>query len=194
MTANGDSKNGSDRPKRESSALEEVAERLSVVAEEEAHESPDTSPEPSEDQVHGWKTEETPTLEGLRKGLISVSKISEAAVEGGIKMSFELRKVVGPLQLAIDRIGIIVSKTEANAHTIDKVDRDFVDLAKDFHEMKKALQGTQVDVHFIKEHTAKIPALMEILGEILARLPAPEDKAPSVAPLAMVEPVKTGTE
>jgi hypothetical protein len=193
MTTNGDHKNGSDRPQRDSSALEEVAERLSLVAEEESHEPTETTPESSEDQVHGWKTEETPTLEGLRKGLISVSKISEAAIEGGIKMASDLKKVVGPFQVAFDRIGVIVAKTESNATAIDKVDQGVADLARDFREMKKALQGTQVDVHFIKEHTAKIPAIMEILGEILARLPAPEERV-EVAAVLLVTEDKTGTE
>jgi hypothetical protein len=190
MSANGDHKNGSDRP---SSSLEEVAERLSLVEEEaadDAYEPPPTAYE--EDHVHGWKSE-PPTLDGLKRGLIAVSQISEAAIEGGIKMASDLRKVVGPFQVTFDRVETLVTRTEVNARALDKTDRDVLSLAKDVHEVKKAVQGVQVDIHRIAENTNKIPAIMEMLGEIIARLPEPEPKAKP--PLALVEgDGNTGTE
>jgi len=171
MSFNGDHKNGGkggDRP----SALEEVTERLSLATEDEV-EDYEPPPEPSEDPVHAWKTE-PPTLDGLKRGLIAVSQISEAAIEGGLKMASDLKKVVVPFQVTFDRVETLVTRTEVNGRAIDKADRDVLALSKDVREVKKAVQGVQVDIQLIQENTSKIPAIIEMLGEIIARLPDPE--------------------
>jgi len=176
MSLNGDHKNGngngSDRP---STPLEEVAERLSLVAEEEVEESYEPPPEPTEDPVHAWKTE-PPTLDGLKRGLIAVSHISEAAIESGLKMASDLKKVVVPFQVTFDRVETLVTRTEVNGRAIDKTDRDVLALGKEVLAVKKAVQGAQVDIQRIADNTNKIPAILEMLGEIIARLPEPEKK------------------
>jgi len=157
-----------DRPSR---PLEEVAERLSLVSEEVEGEHVDPPSFDGEvDPVHGWKSE-PPTLDGLKKGLIAVSQISEAAIEGGLKMASDLKKVVGPFQVTFDRVETLVTRTEVHGKALDRTDRDVLALTKEVQEVRKAVQGAQVDIRRIQENTNKIPAILEMLGEIIAKLP-----------------------
>lgn len=167
-------RNGSDKPEaRQESPLEEVERRLSQVAAEEAGE---VEVDSSQDPVHGWKKRDSVSLEDLREGLIAVSKISEAAIEGGLKMSADLRRVVGPFQVAYDQIRVLGPKIEANAQVINKVDADLAKMGKDVHQLKKSVQALQVDMQIVKENVSLLPAMKEMLGEIIARLPEPGGK------------------
>ena len=157
--------NGDSQP---ATALEEVAERIA------ARES-DTDSGPTETDVHAWKQQApdatvAQNLARMHNGLISVAQFSEAAIEGGIKMAAEVHKLSSGFVTMTERVGSIVAKTEANTRSADQIDRSFMKT----NEELAFLKGEVAD---IKKKVELLPAMKDMLGDILARLPEPAAKA-----------------
>lgn len=157
-----------------------VEERGSGVMASIEEVSPDDDGPTSDanDPLYAWKRREdgtSPSLEQLHSGLVAVAEISEAAIEGGINMAADLHKALPAIDKASVQIGVIAAKTEANSKSIDEVDEDLSKLSKTVHGVRKSVQAMQVDIDEIKAHTRQIPAIKEMLGEIIARLPDPSE-------------------
>jgi hypothetical protein len=150
----------------ERSPLDEVRERIEARQEDEAKSGivPALEPEPDVDP-RKWKRRvegQPPTLEVLHEGLVAVSEFAEAAIESNIQNAILVRT--------------IAAKVEANATHTAQVDEG---LAK----LTTAVQAVRRDVQFIKDAVTEmqgpvrqIPAIKELLGEIIARLPEPKPK------------------
>lgn len=163
---NGNGKHPQDLVER--SALEEVREAIETrQAEEEAlPEIPDSVELPL-----SWKTDPV-TLETLHEGLLAVSKISEAAIEQNIETANELKRVLPSIERSAILVEILAAKMEAVHHYTDHVDDDLVRIAKTLKMVRRSVQSIREDVAEMKGPVSQIPALKEMLGEILARLPA----------------------
>lgn len=185
------SENGDHKPKDDGrTPLERVKEKISArIAEEqgsgilsigEAGGEDDVVPaSDGEDPLYAWKRREDgkePTLDQLHSGLIAVSQISEAAIEGGINMAADLNKALSTIAVTASQAATIASKTEANAAAIDKVDEDCARMDMGLKTVRKDVQSIKEDLAEVKLGIRQLPAIKEMLGEILTRLPDPKPK------------------
>lgn len=134
-----------------------------------------------EDLLQSWKNRQPGqpvSVEQIHAGLMAVSQISEAAIEGGIRMAGDLNKVLPTIQMMASQISTIAVKTEVNGQAVDRLDQDFVQALGALKAVRRDVQTVKEDLHDLKEATRSIPALKEMLGEILIRLPEPSPRKP----------------
>jgi hypothetical protein len=132
-----------------------------------------------EDLLQSWKKRDPGrpiSVEQVHTGLIAVSQISEAAIEGGIRMAADLNKVLPAIQVMASQIASIAVKTEINGKTTDRLDQDFAQVVGTLNAMRKDVQLVKDELVDLRETTRAIPALKEMLGEILIRLPDPSKR------------------
>ena len=181
------SDNGDHKPKNFGrTPLERVKDKISArIAEEQgsgvssAVEEDVVPASDGDDPLYAWKKREKgkePTLDQLHDGLVAVSQISEAAIEGGINMAADLSKALSTIAVTGSQVATIASKTEANACAIDKVDEDCARMAISLNTIRKDVQSLKEDMVEVKAAARQMPVIKEMLGEILARLPEPEPK------------------
>lgn len=172
----GDKNGKGDKPDAERTPLEQVAAQIEARrASEEGVEEAASSSE--DDPTHKWKKPGEPlTLEVLHAGLIAVSQFSEAAIEGGIKMAADLNKALPVIERTSSQVTTIASKVESISSHVHQVDGDVVQLSKTMNTVRRDVQFVKDTVAEMAEPVRQIPALKAMLGEILARLPEPEEK------------------
>lgn len=175
--SNGNGKHRDDKPEAlEQTALEEVT---SLIEERRAQEGADTEPPPSDDipvDEHPsgkWKKAEPLTLDVLHQGLVTVSKYSEAAVEGGIRMAADLNKALPAFERTVSQVMTIAAKVESTATHVHQVDDHVADLSRTMKAVRKDVQFIKDTVSEMAEPVRQIPAIKDLLGEIIARLPEP---------------------
>lgn len=137
----------------------------------------DDPPTSSDDPLTAWKRRkpgEPVTLEQIHAGLIATCEYSEAAIEGGIKMAADVHEVVQTVELRSQQIAILTSRLETSISHVHKVDDELADNTKILAEVRKDVQFLKDDMREVKEHSKQIPAIKDMLGEILARLPEPK--------------------
>lgn len=164
------------RPPVERTALETVQESIEGHRAEEAVTGLPTEelglPSSDEDILYGWKRKEAPvTLDVLHEGLIAVSQIAEASIEAGIKIGSDLRKVLPTIARNATQIDIIAAKVEANSSHVNQVDQDVVNSGKVLDEIRRDVQFLKDDMREVKLALGVLPAIKELLGEILTKLP-----------------------
>lgn len=174
MSSSGNGKKNGGNPDHEPSPLEAVEAKLAAAAEEERSGVVDTVDEAgSDDPARKWKRLEDKqlTLEVLHQGLIAVSQYSEAAIEGGIKMAADLNR-------ALPTIERLASKTETTSSHVHQVDEDVAKLTRTVNGLRKDVQFVKDTVAEMQAPIRQIPAIKDMLGEILGRLPAPKKARP----------------
>jgi hypothetical protein len=114
------------------------------------------------------------TLEQVHSGLIATCEYSEAAIEGGIKMAADVHEVVQTVALRTHQIEVLTAKVEVNSAFMNKVDEELASNNKALHEVRKDVQFLKDDLREVRDATRQIPAIKDMLGEILARLPEPK--------------------
>jgi hypothetical protein len=164
-------------PTEERTALEEVSARIDAQEAEEAALGfeMESTPPLAEDPLQAWKgySRDTVTLDLIHDGLTAVSKIAEAAIEGGIKMRRNMDDHLYPVINRIDdQVQSVAAKVEATSRQVDEVDEDLAKVSVTVNLMRKDVQFLRDDVRELKEHVSKVPAIMSMLQEILLRLPA----------------------
>jgi hypothetical protein len=127
---------------------------------------------PSTDPLTSWKDRGEPiTLERVHAGLIATCEYAEAAIEGGIKMAADVHEIVKSVELRTQQIALLTTKVEINSKHTHKVDDELATQHKVLNEVRRDVQTLKDDMREVKEAVQSVPALKEMLGEILARLP-----------------------
>jgi septal ring factor EnvC (AmiA/AmiB activator) len=125
-----------------------VAERLAAEA----------AGEP--DPVHGWKqvtVGEVVTLKQLHEGLIAVSQISEAAIEEGIRIASDLKRMLPAVEQATTQFKELVAELKNVQSTLVIVRKD--------------IQALKDDTRDLTEQVRLVPAIKAMLSDVLTRLP-----------------------
>ena len=178
---NGNGKKPHAAPER--TALEEVTARIEERQAEEARSGVAAGEDIAADESPAqWREIGKPlTLEVLQEGLIEVATISEAAIEGGIKMASDLQKAMHTQRLnsaAIEQtssqVKTIASKLEAGISHVHQVDDHVAKLTKTVNVIRRDVQFIKDTVIEMQGPVGQIPAIKELLGEILSRLPEPK--------------------
>jgi hypothetical protein len=178
VSSNNGNGNG-DRPHART-ALETVKEAIEARQVEEATTgvlSVEETGMPSsidDDPVYAWKKRSSGdpvTLEVLHDGLIAVSQIAEAAIENGIKIGVNLANISPTIHRNATQIDMLAAKVEANASHINQVDDELARNTEVLNSLRRDVQFMRDDLRQIKGHVESIPAIKDMLGEILARLP-----------------------
>lgn len=143
----------------------------------------DEASESGESDLHAWKERPTGTdvpgdLARIHSGLLSVAQCSEAAIEGGLLMALDVKKLTDGYQTLSTRIDVIGSKTEANARSLDQIDRGFQKTNTELAALKVEVEAVKAKVEVITEKVELLPVMKEMLADLLSRLPA---KEPEVA-------------
>lgn len=151
-TGNG---NGNGNPDQDTSPLDAVVTRLTERQAAEA-----ANPDPSDDPVYGWK--QIPvggpvTLEQLHSGLMAVSQISEAAIEGGIKMAADLKVVLPVLEQLTGHLQELMTELRTVQNTLVSFKRD--------------IQALKDDTRDLADKVHLVPAIKSMLADVLVRLP-----------------------
>jgi hypothetical protein len=139
------------------SALDLVTKRL---AKEEVTEERERRTTGELDPLHGWKHLPVGgelSLAQLHAGLISVSEISEAAIEGGIKMAADLKHAL-PM---IEQVGTRLQEFTATIQSLQTM----------LTACRKDIQFLKDDVRELKEAVQLVPAIKGMLLDVLAKLP-----------------------
>ena len=138
------------------------------------------------DPLSSWKIREAGkpvTLEQIHSGLIAAVEYTKAAIEGTIKMTADLNEAV---DVRTKQINILSVKAESSSQFIHKLDEETAKTAKMLDGVRRDVQFMKDDVREIKvdarQAASQLPAIKELLGEILARLPDPSKPAPEPPP------------
>jgi hypothetical protein len=176
--SNGNGRHRPDKPEAvEQTALEEVVTLIEERrAEEVAEGEPPLSDDNDEHPSGKWKKAEPLTLDVVREGLITVSKYAEAAIEGGIRMAADLNKALPTIERTEVQARIIASKLETTSSHVHQVDNDVAKLSRTMTAVRKDVQFIKDTVSDMAEPVRQIPAIKELLGDILARLPEPRKR------------------
>jgi uncharacterized coiled-coil DUF342 family protein len=170
-------KNGGGKPSRTIRPLEVVEERLSAQETEDPSTPEVESTEDvlsEEDPLTSWKRadpDQPVTLEQIHRGLVATSEYSEAAVEAVIKMASDVREISKSVTLCSEQIAILAAKIEVNSNLIDAVDKDLATCNKRISETRKEVQFLKDNMREVVVTVRQIPAIKDMLGEILSRLP-----------------------
>lgn len=128
------------------------------------------------DELHAWASREKVTLEDLREGVLVVSKIAEAAIEANIANAGNIRKLQGPLQLVTEQVKIIAAREALTSRATEQIGTEFSRVSQEVHRLRVSMQGVEVEQRLMREKVDQIPAIKDLLMEILARLPDPAAK------------------
>lgn len=88
-----------------------------------------------------------------------------------------LEDVHALLERVAIQVNTIAAKVETTAHHVDQVDSDVARGNATLREVRKDMQFIKDNVAEMRAPVAQIPAIKDLLGEILARLPEPEPHA-----------------
>jgi len=132
----------------------------------------EVSPQIEEDPFLKWAEGDPVTTEDLREGLVTCSKYVQASLQSTIKLSSELRRILPSIQVMSDQIKVLGPKVESNARSVDQLDQELVSIRRDLHEVRKAVQGLQVDMEYVKGRVDLLPGIASLLGEVIGRLPS----------------------
>lgn len=160
--------------------LERVQQRIREKA-KEVKELGTTDTADSQEDLDDWKAQIASNQEDLRKihkGLVVIAETAEASIEAVVAVAHEQRlhaqRTTAPIEsitVIREQVQAIGAKTEAVAKYADKTDRILAESRKDLSKIKDEVADIKQDVLAIKEQINEIPALKEMLGEILKRLP-----------------------
>lgn len=128
------------------------------------------------DELHAWASREKVSLEDLREGVLVVSKIAEAAIEANITNAASIRKLTGPLQVVTEQVKIIAAKESLTSRSVEQMGTEFSRVSQEVHRLRVSMQGVEVEQRRMREKVDQIPAIKDLLMEILARLPDPAAK------------------
>jgi hypothetical protein len=166
-------------------ATEHVSETLHHVGSSEHPPGVEEEPISSvdADPLTAWKRRvpgKPVTLEQIHDGLIATCEYSEAAIEGGLKMASEVHEVAQTVEHHSQQIAVMTAKVESTSAFVHKVDEELATNSKLLVEVRKDVQFLKDDMREVKEisrlSSRQLPAIKDMLGEILARLPEPEKK------------------
>jgi len=162
----------------ERTALDKVTTRLE---QQQAEEASSGVIEVGDDLIdpHEWKTivEGAPlTIEVLHRGLISVSQTADAAIEAGIHIAGDLKKMAPAIERTAIQVATTAAKVEATATHVHQVEDEVSKLNKTVERIRKDVQFIKDTVAEMQDPVRQIPAIKELLGEILVRLPEPRPK------------------
>lgn len=110
--------------------------------------------------MYGWKRippGQSITLEQLHGGLIAVSQISEAAIEGGIKMAADLR--------------VVLPFLERLSGQLDELTTELRAVQGSLNSYRKDIQALKDDTLDLAEKVRLVPAIKSMLADVLAKLP-----------------------
>lgn len=113
-----------------------------------------------EDPVYGWKdilVGAPVSLEQLHAGLIAVSQIAEAAIEGSIKMAADLKQVLPALEAVSGQLKDFMIELSKAQSTLNSFKRD--------------IQSLKDDTRDLSEKVRLVPAMKRMLADVLTRLP-----------------------
>lgn len=153
-------------------------ESVDVVSDSSIPPPSGDEPDPFEDDpLTAWKRRDPNkpvTLDQIHQGLIAVCEVSKAAMESGLKTAADVHELVQTIDQRTHQIAVLTAKVEATEKFAHKIDDEVARNNRLLVEIRRDVQFLKDDMRDVKEQTNKIPAILEILGEILARLPAPQ--------------------
>jgi hypothetical protein len=177
--SNGDKPPPMRQPAVERTALDEVRDLIESRQADEVSASLEevgAAPSSENDPLRRWKKlkdGQQPTPEILYEGLIAVSQFAEAAIEGGIRMAADLNKALPTIERTEVQARVIASKLETTSSHVHQVDEDIAKLTRILNTVRKDVRAIKDDVADMAGPIRQIPAIKDLLGEILGRLPEP---------------------
>lgn len=172
--------NGRDHGPNLETTLDRVQQRIREKAKEVKDLGTTDTTDPRDD-LDDWKAQIASNQEDLRKihkGLVVIAETAEASIEAVVAVAQEQRlhaqRSAAPIEsitVLREQVLAIGAKTEAVAKFADKTDRILAESRKDLGKIKDEVAVIKQDVIAIKDQINEIPALKEMLGEILKRLP-----------------------
>jgi len=178
---NGDDKNGRYEPvPRLDQALETVAERIREKAEVMRGLAPDEEPLDLDDWKSSLKTNQE-ALQKIHQGLVVIAETAEAAVEAMLLVARDQKShmsrsapAIDAVLITKDQIEAIGSKVAVCEAFVNQVDEMVAEDHKTLGLVRRDIHDIKVDLQLMKEQVSMLPAMKEMLGDIIARLP--EDK------------------
>lgn len=156
---NGNGKNGNGEHHRVALSAEILEEKV-VAVEESTVSSEDFDEVLAQREKFGIWVEPEPTMESIHHSLVDIHR--------------ELKSQVVP---TLDRVEILTKMLAAGLESTSKhtnqVDGDVADVMLEVRGLRKDVQYLKDDVAEMKTHVVRIPVIIDMLGEILARLPDP---------------------
>lgn len=174
-TGNGNGNSDSRPP----SPLDIVSERIEARNAEEARvlDPSITEPIPSiaDDPMRAWQRTDGPvTLEQIHAGLVAVAQISEAAIEGGIRMSADLHRVIPVVNFLSSQVQTLAMRLDNITAVYDRVDRELASIHQVVTAARRDIQNLKDDVREVSDQARLVPAIKRMLADVLVRLPDEE--------------------
>lgn len=148
-------------------SLQEVEERIEARNAEESGTSSDEDNRP--DEFSHWKR--TPSIDSLHRGLLEVSKIAEASVEANLQIRADLRRALHIMEKTVALDEAMAPRVESTYWLCHKIDGELAEQVKLMHSLRMSVQGLQTDMGYVKDGVGQLPAIKELLLEILGRFP-----------------------
>lgn len=179
--------NGRDHgPEQLQNTLERVQQRIR----EKAKEVKDLGPEGDQSMdLDDWKSTIVSNQEDLRKihkGLVVIAETAEASIEAVVAVAqeqkYHAQRITAPIEsisVLREQVAAIGAKTESVLKFADKTDRILAETRKDTAQIRREVTEIKQEVLAIKDQISEIPALKQMLAEILTRLPVAEPTRPS---------------
>jgi hypothetical protein len=150
-----------------------------ISMEPDVHFYTDTPPheksKPDPDPLTSWRQREAGkpvTLEQIHSGLIAAVEYTKAAIEGNLGMTVDLSDAV---VVRAEQISGLSAKVENLSAFVHKIDEESAKRDKVIDGVRRDVQFMKDDVREIKtdarEAASQLPAIKDLLSEILARLP-----------------------
>ena len=134
-------------------------------------EEPDLDPDP----LTSWRQRpggKQVTLEQIHVGLIASVEYTKAAIAGNLKLANELNEA---LAVRTEQISGLSAKVENLSAFVHKLDEEGGKTSKVIDEVRRDVRFMKDDVREIKtdarEAASQLPAIKDLLSEILSRLP-----------------------
>jgi chromosome segregation ATPase len=168
------SEQNGDKP-HQYTALEMVEQH---IAAQEAAEKGESSSIPgesesSEDPLNAWKSGKPVTLEQIHHGLIATCGYAEAAIESTIKMAADVHSLEQNVEQRTEQMAHLTAKLETTSVFMHRIDEELAVNNKQLSEVRRDVQYLKDEMREMKPLMRQIPAIKDILGEILGRLPPP---------------------
>ena len=109
----------------------------------------------------------------LRDIKSKLGDVSERVRDSGVVVGRECVGLLNHTELINDRTALIITKLEVVTSVAERTDDAVVKLTADLRRLQHHVSDHAVDIERVKEHVSLLPAIRDMLVEIMSRLPAP---------------------